>query len=369
MSSKCPVDLQVGHIPWNMAGFCGPACEQMILSARNLIGKSSGEQDQIFDEIKNMTSGPNKGSPAMRLCVYHPLEVCETAVGSKVVKCWCTHPSGLAASLNHRIANAQYKTIDHFSESHVTHVVLANLQADVPVVALTLAIHHWIVVYGYECNAVKKVVRLLIQDPAWSLLSLTGISLMKWYLTYLREVSFGAYEGKVVVVAEHHGFAIMPFAPIPKPVSDAAVVLPGDRIAELARREARELGAQPRWSAAFGGAALQEPALLVENLDNRTLDYFLVDFVKGDRLTGRMLLHARTGEVLSVSGISQGDTGAGRRQSRPDDAPETLVWQACDQSQTDLLPFYRVSEADGSTTYVRLDGERFKGPLTVTGAG
>jgi len=81
---------------------------------------------------------------------------------------------------------------------------------------------------------------------------------------------------------------------------------PDQAIAE-ARAEAQELAVDSFWGAAYSGAAARQ-AVLVQNLTPGGTHYFIVDFQKNNRSTGRMVVNRDTGIVDIAAGIEdEGD--------------------------------------------------------------
>ena len=163
-------------------------------------------------------------------------------------------------------------------------------------------------------------------------------------------------------------------------------MLTPDQALDEAIAEGMELAKDEAWETAFSGARPRLP-VLVRNLTKPASDYYLVDFRKADRSTGRMVLNPSTGNADLVSGIEyDGETlpefigpgevlaripplvylDDGRQVRVPVGTPQVeLVWAHCHQSQTMFEPFYRLLWTDGSL-YLRIDGKFFD-RLTSTG--
>jgi hypothetical protein len=153
---------------------------------------------------------------------------------------------------------------------------------------------------------------------------------------------------------------------------------PDQAIAE-ARAEAQELAADSFWGAAYVGATARQ-AVLVQNLTPGGSHYFLIDFQKNNRSTGRMVVNRDTGIVDIAAGIEdEGDElpkfidptdvhdritpevtlADGRKVRTPTEEPTIVVlWQHCRESQTMLQPFYWLRWL-ASGLFLRVDGEFF----------
>jgi len=147
-----------------------------------------------------------------------------------------------------------------------------------------------------------------------------------------------------------------------------------------AAAEAQELAADSFWRVAYSGAS---PTLSVQvkNLTPGGRNYFVVDFQKGGRSTGRMVVNSKTGVVDLATGIElEADElpkfivptdvrrqltpdvllNDGKKVHIPTDEPTSVdvVWQHCLESQSMLLPFYWVRWKN-SGLFLRVDGEFF----------
>jgi hypothetical protein len=152
-----------------------------------------------------------------------------------------------------------------------------------------------------------------------------------------------------------------------------------DQAAAEALAEAQELAADSFWGVAYSGASARL-TLLVRNLTPGESDYFIVDFQKNNRSTGRMVVNRDTGIVDVATGIeAEGEelpefiAPADVRNRMPPDVilrngkkvptpkePPTIValWQHCRESQTMLRPFYWLQWKDGGL-FLRVDGKSF----------
>ena len=152
-----------------------------------------------------------------------------------------------------------------------------------------------------------------------------------------------------------------------------------DQAIAEARAEAQELAVDGFWGVAYSGATASE-AVLVQNLTPGGSHYFLVDFQKNNRSTGRMVVNLDTGIVDIAAGIEdEGDElpkftkptdvqdritpevtlADGRKVRTPTGAPTIVVlWQHCRESQTMLLPFYWLRWTDMGL-FLRADGDFF----------
>jgi hypothetical protein len=132
--------------------------------------------------------------------------------------------------------------------------------------------------------------------------------------------------------------------------------------------------------------------MLVHNLDDRSLDYYLVDFVSGKQSTGRMILDGQTGALGQFVGIDRvgaslpfflfpdgvrpyvngRDIVVGHNQKLMIDqrtlvVDQALVWKASDQSHTPLVPFYALHQG-AYDFFLRVDGRLFS-QLTLRSGG
>jgi len=146
-----------------------------------------------------------------------------------------------------------------------------------------------------------------------------------------------------------------------------------------AQAEARELALDDFWKVAYDGASLRL-TVLVRNLAPRGKDYFIVDFQKNNRSTGRMVVNSDTGIVDAATGIEvDGEElpefiaptdvrsrikpdvtlNDGRKVRTPAEPPTVVVlWQHCQESQTMLQPFYWLKWTSIGL-FLRVDGEFF----------
>jgi hypothetical protein len=152
-----------------------------------------------------------------------------------------------------------------------------------------------------------------------------------------------------------------------------------DQAAAEAQAEARELATDGFWGVAYAGATLRL-TVLVRNLTPRQNDYFVVDFHKNNRSTGRMVVNSDTGIVDAATGVevdgeelpefiapadvrsrikSEVTLNDGRKVRPPKEAPVVVVlWQHSRESQTMLQPFYWLRWPH-SGLFLRADGEFF----------
>jgi hypothetical protein len=153
-----------------------------------------------------------------------------------------------------------------------------------------------------------------------------------------------------------------------------------------AKAEAAVLARETQWIAAFAGATPRTP-VLVKNLTRPTRDYYLVDFQKNGKSTGRMVMDPDTAKVRLVTGIRKDGealplflapeevrvptTGEiilenGQRVAVPAGSfSKELVWKHSRESRTMFQPLYRLAWGGGLTLYLRID-RRFYGELTPT---
>jgi hypothetical protein len=157
-------------------------------------------------------------------------------------------------------------------------------------------------------------------------------------------------------------------------------------VIEAAKAEAATLARETQWMAAFTGAAPRTP-VLVKNLTRPTRDYYLVDFQKNGKSTGRMIMDPSTAKVRMVTGIRKDGeslplylapeevtiptTGEiilenGQRVAVPAGSfGKELVWRHSMESRTMFQPLYRLAWGGGLTLYLRID-RRFYRELTPT---
>jgi hypothetical protein len=143
--------------------------------------------------------------------------------------------------------------------------------------------------------------------------------------------------------------------------------------------EAQELASDGFWAVAYSGAAPSQP-VLVQNLTPHGSDYFILDFQKKNRSTGRMAVNRDTGVVDVAVGIEvEGEElpafivpadvqkwitpeitlSDGRKVHAPTTTPTVVVlWQHCRESQSMLQPFYWLRWPT-SGLFLRVDGQFF----------
>ena len=153
-----------------------------------------------------------------------------------------------------------------------------------------------------------------------------------------------------------------------------------DRALDGARAEAQQLAADSFWATAYAGA-VPRLTVLVRNLTPKQRDYFLVDFQKNNKSTGRMIVNRDTGVVDVATGIeNEGEElpdfivpsdvrsrikpevilDDGRRIPTPAGTPTiVLLWQHCLESQSPLRPFYWI-QWTGTGLFLRVDGAFFE---------
>jgi hypothetical protein len=158
------------------------------------------------------------------------------------------------------------------------------------------------------------------------------------------------------------------------------MIADSDQAQTEAVAEAKELAADSFWRSAYSGAA---PTLSVpvENLTPGGTSYFIVDFQKGGRSTGRMVVNSKTGVVDLETGIEvEGEElpkfivptdvrmrltpevvlKNGKKVNIPttDATSVVVVWQHCRESHSMLQSFYRVRWPTYEL-FLRVDGEFF----------
>jgi hypothetical protein len=153
--------------------------------------------------------------------------------------------------------------------------------------------------------------------------------------------------------------------------------------ADLARArattEAQQLAADGSWRPAFDGATIGV-LTAVRNLSCHGGNYFLVDFKKGSRSTGRMVINQKTGVVDLVTGIDADSESLpgfmsmtdaeklistdfklfdGRPFRRGTGRPQLqVIWDDCLEAPTMFEAFYWVLWADRGV-FLRIDGTFF----------
>jgi hypothetical protein len=158
------------------------------------------------------------------------------------------------------------------------------------------------------------------------------------------------------------------------------------RARDLAMAEAHDLAEDEFWRPAFENAEARVP-VLVKNLTDPRRDYYLVDFRKGTRPTGRMVIDPEKGNARQVSGIEYKDDELpefippnevisrlppdivledGRRIPRGTGTPQIeVVWEHTLESRTKFQPFYQLRWPE-RTLFWRIDGKFFD-KLTPSG--
>jgi hypothetical protein len=163
-------------------------------------------------------------------------------------------------------------------------------------------------------------------------------------------------------------------------------MLQSTAVIEAAKAEAATLARETQWMAAFTGAAPRTP-VLVKNLTRPNRDYYIVDFQKNGKSTGRMLMDPDTAKVRMVTGIRKDGeslplylapeevtiptTGEiilenGQRVAAPVGSfSKELVWKHSMETRTMFQPLYRLTWGNGLILYLRID-RKFYGELTPT---
>jgi hypothetical protein len=147
--------------------------------------------------------------------------------------------------------------------------------------------------------------------------------------------------------------------------------------------EAAELLQDPFWRPAFENATPSEP-VLVTNESKPDRSYYLVDFRKGDRSTGRMVINANTGQVSQVTGCesdgaslppfitpdkvddqllaqAQQPAPPGLQSEIPAGVPKKeLIWKPSIDSRSMFQPFYKLTWENDVERFLRTDGALFE---------
>jgi hypothetical protein len=157
--------MSIEGIKWNRDGLCGAACAQMVLHARATVGTTQNEQEALWTSLKAHTHGPSSapGSP----CSGVVLEQFDTMIRDDcdggMVKCWCTHPNALKATLKAKLGAGVPITLSKIEdEDRANSTIRKCLERGALPIVLINSANHWVVVDGWNENASE----LSMIDPA-----------------------------------------------------------------------------------------------------------------------------------------------------------------------------------------------------------
>jgi hypothetical protein len=159
--------MSIDAIKWNRDGLCGAACAQMVLYERGVVGATPNDQEALWTLIKDLTNGPSS-APQGAACSGLVPEIfngmIRDACGGYVVKCWCTHPNALKATLKAKLAAGAPITLSKIADEDRANTAIRRClqRGGLPIVLVNSA-NHWVVVDGWNENDPYPVSML---DPA-----------------------------------------------------------------------------------------------------------------------------------------------------------------------------------------------------------
>ncbi|HVG83307.1 MAG TPA: hypothetical protein VM820_02275 [Vicinamibacterales bacterium] len=142
-----PVQLLVVRIE-QRPGRCGAASAQMMLHFKGRIGASLADQDVLWAEIQQNTTGARPSSNVRtHECPAWATMQCDRCPGEAEYTCWCSFPDALTKTLVDRQMPVSSAT--QAAPADTTALALASVDFNMPAAVLAKAGMHWTVVNGY----------------------------------------------------------------------------------------------------------------------------------------------------------------------------------------------------------------------------